>query len=109
MKKRYKIRAIARGHYNQFLSSGENSYVKTHPLQAHFATLVNEPKKQYLHAEIATLLKAGIDKVRSLRIINESTMLGDSEPCKVCRKAIQAFGVKKIIYYKDSKLVIEKL
>jgi len=56
----------------RLLSSGQNSYVKTHPLQARIAAEVGEPHKVFLHAGKPLLAK----------------------PCKVCHQIIRMTNIK---------------
>jgi deoxycytidylate deaminase len=95
-KKRYTIQATCRDRKGNILSIAQNSYTKTHPIQAHFASLVGEPERKYLHAEIWALIRAGERRIYSLTI---QSLNGVSKPfpCLVCQKAIQAWGVKKVI------------
>lgn len=96
-KKRYTIIATCYDSKGKFLSRAKNSYTKSHPLQAHFASLVGEPKRIFLHAEIAALLKAGTEKVHTLELWSPDAP--SVHPCKICSKAITAFGVKKVILH----------
>lgn len=94
-KKRYTIKAICKDHRGNILSTAQNSYTKTHPIQAHFAKLVGQEERKYLHAEILALIRCGDKKPFSLTISSS----GQSKPfpCLVCQKAIQTWGVKKVI------------
>lgn len=81
------------------LSKATNSYVKSHPIQAKYATLHGEPYKIYLHAEIAALVKA---KGKGYKIVIErynkegKPML--AAPCPICAAAIKAAGIERIEY-----------
>ena len=50
----------------RLLSTGQNSYVKTHPLQAKAAREVGEPHRIFLHAEVAALLKCDWGKAHRM-------------------------------------------
>ncbi len=98
-KSRYDIRAYCYDKRGRLISEGRNNYDKTHPLQAHFAKIVGEEDKIYLHAEISALLRSRgkqVHKIHVERIQNEATAL--AEPCPICMEAIKAFGVKVISY-----------
>ena len=80
----------------RLLSSGQNSYVKTHPLQARVAAEMGEPHKIYIHAEVAALLKC--DWKKAYRIL--VTRYGKdgrpliAKPCVVCRSVINKTNIK---------------
>ncbi len=94
-KKRYHIIASCYDSRGKLISSASNNHRKSHPIQAHFASLANEPVRIYLHAEILALLRAGDKKVHTIHVRN--TNGADSTPCKVCALAIQQWGVKNVI------------
>lgn len=71
------------------ISEAKNNYHKTHPIQAHFASLVGEPHRIFLHAEILALLRAGSRNVHSIHV--------SSVPCNVCMAAIKAWKIPKIV------------
>ena len=57
MSKKYAVTAIIYDRKGNVLSMGNNSYIKTHPMQAKYANQVNEPHKVFLHAEIHAIIK----------------------------------------------------
>ncbi len=96
---------------NDIISVGHNR-LKSHPFQARFGS---NSDAIYLHAEIDAILSA-------LRIINPEELskaelyvarvkyadhhrngftLGLSKPCIGCQRAIQEFGIKRVIYSLD--------
>jgi tRNA(Arg) A34 adenosine deaminase TadA len=93
------ITAIIYDRRGRVLSIGKNSYVKTHPLQAKYATRVGLPEKQFLHAEIAAIVRcrdlAKAHKIEVFRIGRNGDLLL-AKPCPVCETAIQASGIKYI-------------
>ena len=92
---RYTIEAIARDSRGRIISRGFNNYNKSHPLQSHFAELAGTPKKQFLHAEILTILRARERKIYSIEVINHTTP-AIPYPCSICQLAIEKFGIKKV-------------
>jgi deoxycytidylate deaminase len=84
----------------RLISTGVNSYNKTHPLQAHFAALANLDKKIYLHAEIDALLKAKGKVVHSIKVMRFNNKGKEmlAAPCPICQLAIKSFGVKSVTY-----------
>jgi tRNA(Arg) A34 adenosine deaminase TadA len=93
------ITAIIYDRKGRVLSIGKNSYIKTHPLQAKYANKVGLPEKQYLHAEIAAIVKcrdlAKAHKIEVLRVGRDGSFLL-AKPCPVCQSAIKASGIKHI-------------
>jgi deoxycytidylate deaminase len=80
----------------RLLASGQNSYVKTHPLMAKTAKHVGEPHRIYLHAEVAALVKCDWSKAHRLLV----TRYGSegrpllAKPCKVCHHLISLTNIK---------------
>ena len=75
--------------------------MKTHPFQARFS---RNPDSIYLHAETAALLDAinnGQDPtggvMHVIRRMKNNT-LGLARPCNGCMKALDAYGINKIVY-----------
>lgn len=74
------------------LSIGKNSYVKTHPLQAHYAKRVGLEKKIFLHAEINAIIKLRQPDKAYKMVVMRILANGDygcAKPCKVCSEAIR--------------------
>lgn len=97
MSKQYKITAIIYDRRGRVLSIGKNSYVKTHPLQAHHAVRAGEPYKMYLHAEVhAITLCKDLSKAHSMKIFRflEDGSPASAKPCSICCSAISAAGIK---------------
>ena len=75
---------------------GLNSYVKTHPEQARLAARVGHASKQYLHAEVAALLKSKkADKIHVFRLNKQGKWL-NAKPCSICQLAIREAGIQQI-------------
>lgn len=81
------------------LSVGQNSYLKTHPLQAKHAKVTGHPEKQYLHAEVHAITRCR-DLRRAHRIfIARYNKQGEpvlAKPCPVCMSAIRESGIRHI-------------
>lgn len=81
------------------ISVGQNSYVKTHPLQAKHAVQVGLPDKQFLHAEIHAIVRCR-DLSKAHRIfVSRWDSKGNpalARPCPVCISAIEAAGIEVI-------------
>jgi deoxycytidylate deaminase len=101
MRKKYQISAIIYDKKGRILSVGENSYIKTHPIQAQYAKKVHEPKKQFLHAEIDAIIKCrNLEKAHKMVVIRPTSYgFGASKPCAVCALAISKTNIKHILYH----------
>ena len=97
--KKYDITAIIYDKRGNIMSIGKNSYVKTHPLQARYATQVGEPQKVFLHAEIDAIIKCKnlkrAHKIVVFRYFEDGTP-AVAKPCKVCRQAIRKTPIQYI-------------
>ena len=57
MSAKQNMTAIIYDKRGKVISVGQNSYVKTHPLQAKYAAIAGMPDRQFLHAEIHAIVK----------------------------------------------------
>jgi tRNA(Arg) A34 adenosine deaminase TadA len=97
--KRFSVTAIIYDKKGNVLSVGKNSYVKTHPLQAHYARRAGEPYKVFLHAEIHAITRcADLDKAHRIAIFRyrEDGSPAKAEPCKICAQAIAKTNIKVV-------------
>ena len=99
-KHRYSIVAHAFDKRGRLIAVATNSYTKTHPLQSYFAEKVGHPDKQFLHAEIACLLRCKSKAIHSLKVFRygENGSLLCAKPCAICQEAINAFGIMQVWY-----------
>lgn len=74
---------------NRICGIGFNSYRKTHPQQARFARLAGNSKKEFLHAEVAALLRSpnDVDTIYVMRFDKQGNPVC-AKPCAVCETAI---------------------
>lgn len=100
MTKRYTILAKCFDKRNRVLSTGLNSYRKTHTIQSYFAKKVGLDCKEYLHSEIQALIRTADKKVYKLTVerYTEDGQPALAKPCPVCSEAIKAYGVEKVCY-----------
>ena len=105
-KQSYRITAVIFDKRGRVLSIGQNSYVKTHPMQAMYAKKVGSPFKQFLHAEIHAIIRCrDLSKAHKIFVSrwnkNGEPLL--AKPCKVCQSAIKAAGIEIIEYTVDTQ------
>lgn len=82
------------------LVSSTNTDIKTHPIQAHFASRAGLDKKVYLHAEVRALLKPWASRCDTLVVcrVNKKGELCMARPCPVCQLAIAESSIKRVYY-----------
>ena len=97
---KHHIKATVFDKRGRALAVAYNSYKKTHPLQGFFAKLEGQSERQYLHAEIRALLKCRDTKPHAIYIerYGADGKPREAAPCGICRRALGAFGVKRISY-----------
>lgn len=95
------LSAIIYDRKGRVLSVGQNSYIKTHPLQAQHAEKVGLPEKKYLHAEVHAIVRCK-DLSKAHRIFvsrwNKHGSPMNAKPCPVCMSAINAAGIEIVEY-----------
>lgn len=99
MSKKHSISAIIYDKRGRVISVGSNSYVKTHPMQAKYASAAGDPKKVFLHAEIHAITRCSdINKAFRIAVFryNEDGSPALARPCPICMSAIRAAGIKHI-------------
>jgi deoxycytidylate deaminase len=99
VKGRYRVAAIVLDKRDRVLSTGTNSYTRSHPEQARYGKACGFSERIYLHAEISALIKCKKQgyKIYVARIdIHGNTLL--SKPCELCSMAIKEHGIKVIEY-----------
>lgn len=99
MSQPHKITAIIYDKRGRVLSIGENSYVKTHPMQSHHAKKVGLPEKQYLHAEVHAITRCpNLSKAHKISVFryDANGFPALAKPCPICMSAIRAAGIEII-------------
>lgn len=98
--KKYRIACIITDKHDRILSIGVNSYTKTHPKQAYYASKHGgRINRIFLHAEMDAIIRCR-SKPASIYIArvgrNKEPRL--AKPCPICMAAIKDAGIKRIIY-----------
>jgi tRNA(Arg) A34 adenosine deaminase TadA len=107
----YMLRAFVLDSHNRIISKGKNNYNKTHPMQSRLANKTDRPNRQYLHAEIAALVKARKEPFGILIIrITKTGLIKMARPCNICILAIREAGIKNVYYSGNDGLIhLDKL
>lgn len=83
----------------RIVSSGVNSYTKSHPRQAAMARMEGQDGKIYLHAEVRAILRAGSTPYKIfVARFNKTGNARLAAPCAICRRMIQEAGIKLTEY-----------
>lgn len=84
-----RVYAIITDEKDRIISEGQNSYTKTHPIQKKIACCVGLPDKEYLHAEMQSIIRS---KGRGCNIfiarVDYKGRPKLAKPCPVCEHAI---------------------
>ena len=99
--KHYDITAVIYDKRGKVLSIGKNSYIKTHPMQAKYATQQGADYKIYLHAEIHALVKCKqLERAHSIFVsrFDAAGIPRLAKPCPCCLSAIKAAGIRHITF-----------
>lgn len=99
MSRKHTLTAIIYDKKGRVLSVGQNSYVKTHPLQKKFAEKAGQPHRESLHAEVAAIIKCrSLEKAHTIKIFrfDSEGRPALAKPCKICEGAIHAAGIKNV-------------
>jgi tRNA(Arg) A34 adenosine deaminase TadA len=79
------------------LSIGQNSYVKTHPLQARAAKRLGKEESCYLHSEIDAVRRLGRDayKARNIYVarLDKQGNTAIAKPCEICQSVIDMMNL----------------
>ncbi len=101
-KGKQRVAAVLVDRWGNPISSGTNSYVKTHPLQKHYATKAGNEHREYLHAEIAAIIRAqgltGKGTTMYIARIKADGSPALAAPCPVCQLALAEAGITNVVY-----------
>lgn len=93
------VKAFIYDKKGKLLSFGESNYIKTHPLMAKLANAQNEPRKIFLHAEVAAFIRCkDISKAHKIVILATSVegYIRSGKPCKICLELLRQSNIKVI-------------
>lgn len=95
----HKVGAVITDRKGKIISTGFN-VSKTHPKQKEYANKVGEYNKEYLHAEIHSLVRCnGVPhRIYVARVIRSG--IGLAKPCEICSLAIKEAGITIVEYTK---------
>lgn len=99
MSVRHTITAVIYDKKGRVLSVGQNSYTKTHTLQAYHAKKVGLPEKTFQHAELSAVVKCkDISKAHKISIFRytKDGKPANAKPCLVCQSLLNAVGISLI-------------
>lgn len=98
-KKQQQVTAIIYDKRERILSIGQNSYIKSHPVQAKHAKLVGKDHNIYLHAEISAIIRCqDLSKAHKI-FVSRYDAYGNptlAKPCTICMSAISAAKIKVV-------------
>lgn len=99
-RKAFLLRATIYDKRGRVLSTAENSYTKTHPIQSKYATKVGRPEAIYLHAEVRAIsLCKDLSKAHRIHIERYDTdgVPVNASPCIICSAVISEMTPIKVI------------
>lgn len=99
MARQQSMTAIIYDKRGNVLSIGQNSYVKTHTLQAHYAKKCGVESKVFLHAEIHAITRCrNISQAHRILVTryDANGRPALAKPCPVCSEAIRNTPIKVI-------------
>lgn len=91
------IKAIIYDKRGRILSIGENSYIKTHPLQYSLANKVGQPHRIYLHAEVDAIIKCrNMDRAYKMVVMrfNKLNQPVNATPCPICQHLLNQTNLR---------------
>jgi deoxycytidylate deaminase len=100
-RKKYSLTATIYDKRGNILSTGTNSYTKTHPYQYHLAKQVGRKDAVFLHAEIQAIIRLKHNPNAHKIVIERTGNNGDplpASPCDICKLAIKNAGIKVIVH-----------
>lgn len=84
----------------RIIAVGVNSYTQTHPKQKILAEKANMHGKEFLHAEINSIIKSRGRTIHKIKIERYDKQGNPklAKPCPICEIAIKEAGIKLVEY-----------
>jgi len=97
---KFKFGAVISTKRNKIISTGQNSFSRTHPLQARYGKKHIHEDACFVHAELASIIKArGKGHTLWVARVKLTDEIGLAKPCPSCMAVIQnETELKKIVY-----------
>lgn len=104
--RKYFVACAALDKHSNIVSIGQNSYQKTHPMQGRLAAKCGNASREYLHAEIAALVKSrrDIETVMVVRMTSKG-LIRMARPCNICTLALREAKVRFVVYTDDDGIL----
>ena len=99
-RRKYIIKATTYDKRGRMIASAFNSYSKTHPMMSEIGCDCDLPDKEYLHAEVACIIKSRGKKIHKIFVerYDQNGNPKNAAPCKICQRAIQLAEIKEVTY-----------
>lgn len=98
---RIRVYAVATCNKGKIIAEYGNSYIKSHPMQAMFASAVGLDQKKFLHAEVGCLIACMRRKVLPHKLyvarVCRNGDIAPACPCPICQHALELSGVRDVI------------
>lgn len=102
IRNQHKVGAVILDRKGNLLSTGFNSYTKSHPRQYLYNKNFN-PTKIFIHAEIDALVRCrGIPHTLVISRIGKDGKVRLAKPCKGCYNAIKDVKIQRVFYTNDN-------
>ena len=100
MARQYEILATTYDKKGRKIATATNCYHKTHPRQKQLATQCDLELKEYLHAEVAAIIRSRGKKIHKIKIerYDAENKPALAAPCPICQLAIREAGIRLVEY-----------
>lgn len=97
--KKYRIYSIVTDKHGKIISTGTNSFSKSHTRQAYYAEKVGQKNRIKLHSEIDAIIKANGEgyAIYTARVDKKGNPL-PCAPCEICQCAIADSKIEEIYH-----------
>lgn len=107
---RYNVAAATLDRRGNIIAIAQNSYVKTNPMQKRLACLCGNSSREYLHAEIAAIVKSE-RKVYAIAVarVSHDGSIKPARPCPICMLAIKEAKIKLMLFTGENQIIYEEV